>query len=462
MLWQCADERLALAHDPHKEVHLGDRSVYGGTQPFGLSAPDRRQHIYVAGMTGTGKTTLLRNLLIQSIESGEGVGLIDPHGDLAHEILNFIPASRSRDVVIFNPGDQEFPIAFNVLNGLRGDGIHMAISAIVAAFKGVWRESWGPRMEYILQSCLMALAECENTSLLGVQRMLIDDVYRAWVLRQVRDPAVQGFWREFDGYDKRFVTEAVAPIQNKIGQLLLSPQIRLILGQVRSRIDLRFIMDHRKIFIANLSKGKIGDHTSSLLGALLIGQFHQAALSRANLPEHERKDFFLVVDEFQSFGTDVYSNILSEARKFRLSVALNTQNSSGLSPQIRDSILGNAGNLISFRVGEADAQVMARAFGGAFPPARFTELGNFEVLVKLLREGRYGEPFHGLTLPPQGTLHSRRDALIRQSRQRYATPRGIVEERIERWMHGDLNYLQPKPQPQRITNSRRIRKSTSD
>ena len=439
MLWHRADEGLALAHDPHNEPQIGHRSVYGGTQPFGLSAQDRRQHLYIAGKTGTGKTTLLRNLLIQSIESGEGVGLIDPHGDLADEILNFIPRSRSRDVVIFDPSDQEYPVAFNVLHGLEGDQIHLAVSAVVAAFKGIWRESWGPRMEYILQSCLMALAECENISLFGVQRMLIDDVYRAWVLRQVRDPAVQGFWREFDAYDKRFLTEAVAPIQNKIGQLFLSPQIRLILGQVRSRIDLRFIMDHQRIFIANLSKGKIGEHSSGLLGALLVGQFHQAALSRANLPEHDRRGFFLVVDEFQSFGTDVYSKILSEARKFNLSIALSTQHSSQLGPEIRESILGNAGNLICFRVGESDAQVMARAFGGVFPPARFTELGNFEVLVKLLRDGRYGEPFHGITLPPDGTFHGGRDNVIRQCRQRYATPRAVVEERLRRWMEIDWN-----------------------
>jgi hypothetical protein len=444
--------------DPHTTTHIGNRSVYGGTRPFGLNHLDRRQHLYIAGMTGTGKTTLLRNLLIQSIESGEGVGLIDPHGDLANEILNLIPSSRSRDVVIFNPGDQEYPVAFNVLHGLQPDEIHLAVSAIVAAFKGIWRDSWGPRLEYILQSCLMALAECENTSLLGVQRMLIDDLYRAWVLKQVQDPAVLGFWREFDGYEKRFLTEAIAPIQNKIGQLFLSPPIRLILGQIQSRIDLRYVMDHRRIFIANLSKGKIGEHTSGLLGALLIGQFHQAALSRANVPENERKDFFLVVDEFQSFGTDVYSKILSESRKYKLSIALSTQLSSVLDPEIRESIFGNVGNLISFRVGESDAQVMSRAFGGTFPPARFTELGNLEALVKSMQEGRYGEPFHGVTLPPGGRFDGRRESLIRQCRQRYATPRAVVEQRLRRWMDMDWTQFGDRGSAGRKSSTKRDRK----
>jgi type IV secretory pathway TraG/TraD family ATPase VirD4 len=295
---------------------LGERWVWGGEQPVGLRRQDRRQHLYVVGKTGTGKTTLLRNLILQDIEAGEGVGLIDPHGDLAEELLDFIPKWRTDHVLYFDPADGQWPVGFNLLKSVEPHRRHLVASAVVGSFKSIWRDSWGPRLSYLLYASVAALLECQNTSLLGVQRMLADSRYRDWVVRQVRDPAVRSFWeKEFAGYDRRFLSEVISPVQNKVGQLLMSPPVRLAIGQVRSRLDPRFLMDNRRILIANLSKGRLGEDKSALLGALLVSQFQAAAMARAEVPEEGRRDFYLYIDEFHNFTTDSFASILSEARK---------------------------------------------------------------------------------------------------------------------------------------------------
>src|SRR5450756_1136897 len=286
-----------------EQLVIGTWEHWGQKHPLVLSHADRRQHLYVIGKSGTGKTTLLRNLIMQDIEAGHGVGVVDPHGDLINDILEHIPRRRIEDVVLFNPADAEFPVGFNPL-GAASDR-HLAASGIVGAFKSIWGEFFGPRMEYILYAAVAALLECENVSLLGLPRMLTDKRYRSWVMRQVKDPVVRSFWEnEFENYSEKFAQEAIAPIQNKVGQLLMSPLLRNILGQVKSRIDARYVMDNGKIFLADLSKGKLGADKSNLIGALLVTEFQLAAMSRADVPERERRDFFLHVDEFQSFATD--------------------------------------------------------------------------------------------------------------------------------------------------------------
>jgi len=421
--------------EPDHTTFIGWRQQWGGTTPFGLSRADRRHHLYLIGKTGAGKTTLLRNLIIQDIEAGEGVGVIDPHGDLASELLDFIPPWRTDHVVYFNPADQEYPIAFNLLRAVTPDSRHLVASGIVGALKSIWRDSWGPRLEYILYAACAALLECENVSILGVQRMLSDARYRDWVVRQVQDPAVRAFWlQEFGRYDKRFLQEVIAPVQNKVGQLLMAPPIRNIFGQVQSKIDPRFMMDHRRILIANLSKGRLGEDKANLLGALLVTQFQRAAMERADTPEHERVDFFLHLDEFHNFSTDSFASILAEARKYRLSLTLSHQYVDQLRDEVRDAVFGNVGSLIAFRVGETDATRLEREYGGGFTARQFADLGNHEICAKLLMDGTHREPFLGTTFPPISPKYQRRDTIIRRSRERYGTPRPLVEERIRRWL----------------------------
>ena len=295
--------------------HIGIRDGWGGEYPVSLSLSDRRQHLYLIGKTGTGKTTLLRNLIVQHLAAGHGVGLIDPHGDLAEELLDCIPPNRADDLVYFNPGDLDFPIGLNLIANVAPDDRHLVASGIVGAFKSIWRDSWGPRLEYILYNAIAALLDCPNTSLLGVNRMLTDAAYRRRVVSKVRDPFVRAFWTdEYEQYDPRFQREAIAPIQNKLGQFLLNPVVRNILGQVRAKVSIPFMMNTGRIFIANLSKGKLGADKSGLLGSLLTTQFQLAAMARVNQPEHQRRDFYLFIDEFQNFTTDAFVGILSEAR----------------------------------------------------------------------------------------------------------------------------------------------------
>jgi len=333
------------------------RESWGQKIPFGLFHRDRRHHLYTIGKSGTGKTTLLRNLILQDIEAGHGVAVIDPHGDLANDLLDYMPRHRIEDVAYFNPADMEHPIGFNLMGATSPDERHLVASGVVGVFKTIWPEFWGPRLEYILYAATAALLDCENVTILGVQRMLSDARYRAWVVKQIKDPMVRSFWvNEFEHYDKRFLHEAIAPIQNKVGQLLMSPHVRNILGQVRSRINARFIMDNGRIFIADVSKGKLGADKSNLLGAMLVTQFQLAAMSRADMPEEKRRDFFLYVDEFQSFASDSFISILSEARKYRLCLTLSHQYIDQLRPEIRDAVFGNVGSMVAFRVGHGMEQ----------------------------------------------------------------------------------------------------------
>jgi hypothetical protein len=416
-------------------IDIGTRLGWGGDEPFGLSRADRRHHLYVLGKTGTGKTTLLRNLILQDIQAGEGIAVIDPHGDLAADLLNHIPPHRTDDVVYFDPADEQATIGLNLLHSDSPARRHLVTSGIVSAFKGVWSDSWGPRLEYILNATIAALLECDNTTILGIQRMLIDAGYRSWVLRQVKDPMVRSFWlNEFPRYEKGFMTEAIAPIQNKVGQLLMAPPIRNMLGQVKSKVDVRFMMDNRRIFIANLAKGSLGADKANLIGSLLVTQFQLAAMARTDMPEANRRDFHLYIDEAHNFMTDAFTSILSEARKYRLCLTLSHQYSSQFRQSTLDAVLGNVGNLISFRVGDQDATVLEREFGGVYPANVFNSLGNYHVVCKLLKAGEPCDPFLARTHPELGRRHGRGENIRDRSRQKYSTLKHVVEDRIRRWM----------------------------
>ena len=423
-----------MASEPH--ITIGERHGWGDAQPFGIAAVDERQHIYIIGKTGSGKTTLLRNLIVQHIKLGHGVGLIDPHGDLAEELLNHIPPRRADHLVYFNPGDIEFPIGMNVIGSVKPDDRHLVASGIVSAFKAIWRDSWGPRLEYILYNAVSALLECRNQTLLGVNRLLTDDNYRAKVIRQIADPFIRAFWaEEYESYDERFKREAIAPIQNKIGQFLLNPVVRNILGQVRKKVDIPFVMNNSRLFIANLSKGQLGHDKANLLGSLLVTQFQLGAMARSTKPESERRDFYLFIDEFQNFTTDAFAAILAEARKYRLCLTLSHQYIDQLPDAIRQAVFGNVGTLVAFRMGYTDAEAMEKEFGKTIPATSLADLERYEAVVKLLVEGANQEPFRAKMLPPLENRVGRRNKLIALSRERFSMPRVKIEEKLKRWMN---------------------------
>jgi hypothetical protein len=412
----------------NQPIYIGHRTDFGRHDLFGLTPADARFHTYVIGKTGSGKTTLLRNLILQHLYRGHGVGLIDPHGDLAEELLDNFPSWRTDDLVYFNPTDLDFPVSLNLLANIPPDDRPLVASGLVEAFKSLWRDSWGPRMEYILFNALSALLDCQNVSLLGVNRLLTEVDYRSWVIRQIKDPFIRQFWTdEFAGYDARFIREAIAPIQNKLGQFLLHPPIRNILGQVKRKIDFRFMLDRQRVFLANLSKGKLGADKANLLGSLLVTQFQLAAMSRANQPEAERTDFHLFIDEFHNFTTDSFATALAEARKYRLSLTLAHQYLDQLSPTIRSSVLGNAGTLLSFQVGAADAEVLAREFGDTYQPTQFADLDRFELFARPMEGGGTTVPFRARALAPLSEPRGRRHLLIQRSRERFSATRHQVE-----------------------------------
>lgn len=416
-------------------IEIGLREEWGQQIPFGLSATDARQHVYLIGKTGSGKTTLLRNMILQHIELGHGVGLIDPHGDLAEELLNHIPSRRADDLIYFNPGDLDFPIGLNLVGNTPPDDRHLVASGIVGAFKSIWKDSWGPRLEYILYNAIAALLDCPNTTLLGVNRLLTDPRYRAWVVRQIKDPFIREFWEnEYESYDPRFQREAIAPIQNKLGQFLLNPVIRNILGQVRNRISFPTVMDRGQIFLANLSKGRLGHEKANLLGCLLTTQFQLAAMARATQPEESRRDFYLFIDEFQNFSTDAFASILAEARKYRLCLVLSHQYIDQLSLPVRQAVFGNVGTLIAFRVGHTDAEVLRDEFGQEFAAEQLVDLNRFELVVKLLENGTNLTPFRGrsLNFDPTKKPTTYGQNIVHQ--RRFTSPRETVESRIKSWI----------------------------
>jgi len=406
---------------------------------FGIKVDDRRRHMYVVGKTGTGKTTLLENLAIQDIQRGKGVGIADPHGEFAERMLDYVPSHRINDVIYFNPADLGWPIAFNAIEKVTPEFRHLIASGLMGVFKKIWPDVWSARMEYILHNSVLALLEYPGSTLLGINRILADKEYRKKVVDRVTDPSVKSFWiNEFAKYPDRFREEAVAPIQNKVGQFISSPLIRNIIGQTKSSIDFREIMDSQKILIMNLSKGKIGEDASKLLGALCITKLQLAAMSRVTIPEEERKDFYLYVDEFQNFATESFANILSEARKYRLSLILAHQYIGqliqGENTIVKDAIFGNVGTMITFRVGAADAEFLEKEFEPEFSLNDLVNLGFANIYLKLMIDGVASRPFSAITLPrfPKPEI-SHAEKIIKVSRERYSRDRKDVEERIAKW-----------------------------
>jgi len=346
----------------NSEINLFAETNYRNIKKrFGIKIDDRRRHMYIVGKTGMGKTGMLRNMAIQDIQQGRGLAFVDPHGEAAESLLDFVPSHRVNDVIYFNPADLEHPIAFNVMENIDPEKRHLVASGLMGVFKKIWPDVWSARMEYILNNAILALLEYPGATLLGVNRMLADPEYRKKVVEKIADPMVKSFWiTEFSRYTQRLEVEATAAIQNKVGQFISAPLIRNIIGQVQSNIDMRKVMDEGKIIILDLSKGRIGEDNSLLLGALLITKLQLAAMSRVNVPEEQRKDFYLYVDEFQNFATESFVNILSEARKYRLDLILGHQYIAQMDEKVRDAVFGNIGTMICFRVGAEDAEFLEK------------------------------------------------------------------------------------------------------
>ena len=425
--------------EKEKIIFFGVTTFRNQRKKFGIKTDDRRRHFYVVGKTGMGKTVLLENMAAQDIQGGEGIGFVDPHGEAAEGLLDFIPSDRIKDVVYFNPADIDYPIAFNIMENVDVEHRHLVAGGLMGVFKKVWPDVWSARMEYILNNCVLALLEYPGATLLGVNRMLSDTEYRKKVVDRVTDPVVKSFWiQEFARYTQRYEVEATAAIQNKIGQFISSPVIRNIVGQEKSSLNIRKIMDGGKILIANLSKGRIGEDNSRLLGALLITKLQLAAMSRVDIPEQDRKDFFLYVDEFQNFATESFVNILSEARKYRLSLILGHQYITQMEETVRDAVFGNVGTLVTFRVGAEDAEFLEKEFTPEFLATDLVNLGKYNICLKLIIDGVAGHPFSAETLTPIPKIEAtNREQIITTCRAKYGVSREIVNEKITNWLQLD-------------------------
>ncbi len=415
--------------------------------PFGIKADDRRRHLYVIGKTGMGKTTMMENMVIQDIYNGHGVCFIDPHGDSITKIMSFIPNHRINDVIYFNPADLEHPIAFNILEAVDPKYKHLVASGLMGVFTKIWANLWSARMEYILNNTILALLDSPGNTMLGIARMYIDKKYRKKIVDNIKDPMVRAFWTdEFANYNEKYRTEAIAPIQNKVGQFLSSAIIRNIVGQTRSTIDLREIMDEKKILLVDLSKGRVGEDNSELLGSMLVTKLQLAALSRVDIPrEEDRQDFYLYVDEFQNFVTDSFATILSEARKYHLNLVIGHQYIGQLVPErgntkVRDAVFGNVGTIVSFRVGAEDAEVLEKEVGPIFTMTDLVNLPKYNIILKLMINGIASDPFSAVTLPPNEAWRTgNAEKIIKVSRERYANPAAEVEGKISRWMGAEFH-----------------------
>lgn len=427
---------------PHNRdiTYFGKTNFRNSNNVFGIKRKDRRQHMYVLGKSGTGKSVLLSNLIVQNIQNGEGVCVVDPHGELVEEILHLIPDHRVKDVIYFNPADTDFHIGFNVIQLDDPKYKHLVASGLMGIFTKIWANAWSSRMEYILNNAILALLDTPGTTLLGIPRLLVDKDYRQMIIGNLKDPVVKAFWvHEYEQWREQFRNEAIAPIQNKVGQFLSTSIIRNVVGQPKSTIDIFKIMNEGKIFLVNVSKGRIGEDNSALLGGMIITKIQLAAMERVRIPEDERKDFYLYVDEFQNFATDSFSNILSEARKYRLNLTVAHQYTAQLEnkdgSKVRDAVFGNVGTMIIFRVGADDADFLEKEFEPEFTAQDLVNLPNYNIYLKLMIDGVTSRPFSATTLPPMKIDVSKgvKDNIIASSRKLYTRPRAEVENEISKW-----------------------------
>ncbi len=442
-----------VPEDPNQITYFAKTNARGKETPFGIRNEDRGRHMYIIGKTGMGKSTLLENLAIQDIRNGEGMAFIDPHGSTADRILEYVPAHRVKDVVYLAPFDMDYPVAFNVMEDVGYDKRHLVVSGLLSAFRKIWVDAWSARMEYILSNTLLALLEYEGSTLLDVNRMLINKAFRKKVVENVTDPIVKSFWvDEFANYTDRYTQDATPAIQNKVGQFTSNPLIRNIVGQAKSSFDIRKMMDEKKILIINLSKGRVGEVNTTLLGSMLVTKIYLAAMSRADVPAERMRalpPFYLYVDEFQNFANESFSDILSEARKYKLRLIIAHQYVEQMEEEVRDAVFGNVGTTIAFRVGPFDAETLETIFAPQFEATDLVNLGFAQVYLTLMINGVGSPPFSATTLKPFDPAPERHvEEVIAASRAAYGKPRAEVEKVIDEWQKSDPVVPEP-PKPKR-------------
>ncbi len=422
------------------KIHEKDVSGFGMTNyhnnyiPFGIQRSDRRRHLYTVGKSGSGKSKLLELLIYDDLINDKGIAVLDPHGDLVDAILRFVPKHRIEDVVILDPADIDFPIAFNPLEHVDETYKMQVTIGFLQIFKKLFGSNWSDRLEHVLRYTTLALLDSPNTTVLSILKMLTDKNYRQKIVARIQDSVVKSFWvSEFAAWSEKFDADAITPLLNKVGQFVATNMIRNMVGQPKTKFEIREIMDQKKILLVKVSKGLLGEENSSLIGSMFITKLYQAAMSRANIPEEEREDFYLYVDEFQNFATETFAEILSEARKYRLNLTLAHQYMGQLSPTVRQTVFGNVGSMISFRVGAEDAVILAEEYNPIFKERDIINLGVREFYIKMSVGGELREAFSGRTLDAPHLTEDHTKEIIAASRRKYCQARKDVETMLEQW-----------------------------
>ncbi len=445
---------LARKSDPPQDLPKAgesDVSAFGVTNyhnnfvPFGIRRADRRRHLYTVGKSGSGKSKMLELLINADIQNGEGIAVIDPHGDLIDNIMRYIPAHRINDVVLLDPSDITFPIAFNPLEKVPEEQKMQVTIGFLQIFKKLFGSNWSDRLEHVLRYTTLALLDSPNTTVLSILKMLTDKNYRQKIVSRIQDSVVKSFWvSEFAAWSEKFDADAITPLLNKVGQFVATNMIRNMIGQPVTKFDIREIMDKKKILLMKVSKGLLGEENSSLIGAMFITKLYQAAMSRADTPEDQRTDFYLYVDEFQNFATDTFTEILSEARKYRLNLTIAHQYMGQLSDTVRKTVFGNVGSMISFRVGAEDAAILSEEYNPVFKERDIINLGVREFYIKMSVSGELREAFSGRTLDAPRVEYDNTEAIIASSRKKYCMPRADVETMLKQW--DEAASAPPKPE----------------
>ena len=438
--------------DPNSITYFAETDARNKKIKFGIKAKDRLKHVYVIGKTGMGKSTLLENMAIQDIQNGNGIAFIDPHGGTAEKLLDYVPEHRIKDVLYFAPFDLEHPVSFNIMEDIGADKRHLVVNGLMSTFEKIWVDAWSARMAYILNNTLLALLEYPGSTLLGVNRMLSDKAFRTKVTENITDPSVRSFWfDEFAKYTERFAAEATPAIQNKVGQFTSNPLVRNIIGQSKSSFDIREMMDEKKILIVNLSKGRVGEGNANLIGSMLITKIYLAAMSRADKTEQELAklpNFYLYVDEFQSFANKSFADILSEARKYKLNLTIAHQYIEQMEEEVRDAVFGNVGTMVTFRVGAFDSEVLEKEFAPTFMATDLVNLGFAQIYLKLMIDGVSSQPFSATTMGPIAKPDiTYKNEVIKSSRETFAHPRAEVEKTIVDWHEAGNNRDSTRVEP---------------